>query len=173
MTLTRVLEQHRIRRIDAATLRARLRAPAVKLTAGTAETATAHVRLLVERLALVNRQLQDAERQLDRLVHQLAEAAPADDPDAPATDDQESPTVLPERDDPAFTARRRDPSAGHAAHRGQRRGSAPRLRRTSLPVRGGAGDPAFGKESARHTTASGARPTARHPPTKRRAPQAA
>lgn len=92
VTLTRVLKQHRIRRIDAATLRA----PAVKLMAGTVEAATAHVRLLVERLALVNRQLQDAERQLDRLVHQLAEAAPADDPDAPATDDPESPTELPD-----------------------------------------------------------------------------
>ena len=68
----------------------------MKLTAGTVEAATAHVRLLVERLALVNRQLQDAERQLDRLVHQLAEAAPADDPDAPATDDPESPTELPD-----------------------------------------------------------------------------
>ena len=67
MTLTRVLKQHRIRRIDAATLRARLRAPAIKLTPGTAEAAATHVRLLVERLVLVNRQLQDAERQLDRL----------------------------------------------------------------------------------------------------------
>ena len=71
VTLTRVLKQHRIRRIDAPTLRARLRAPAIKLTPGTAEAATTHVRLLVERLALVNRQLQDAECQLDRLVHQL------------------------------------------------------------------------------------------------------
>ncbi len=97
VTLTRVLKQHRIRRrIDAATLRARLRAPAIKLTPGTAEAAATHVRLLVERLALVNRQLQDAERQLDRLVHQLAEAAPADDPAAPATDDPESPTELPD-----------------------------------------------------------------------------
>jgi len=95
-TLTRVLKQHRIRRIDVATLRDRLRAPVIKLTPGTVEAATTHVRLLVERLALVNRQLQDAERQLDRLVHQLAEAAPADDPDAPATDDPEPPTPLPD-----------------------------------------------------------------------------
>ena len=68
VTLTRVLKQHRIRRIDAATLRDRLRAPAVKLTPGTTEAATAHVRLLVERLALLNRQLAHADRQLDRLV---------------------------------------------------------------------------------------------------------
>ena len=76
VTLTRVLKQHRIRRVDAATLRDRLRAPAIKLTPGTAEAATTHVRLLVERLALLNRQLHHADRQLDRLVHQLAEAAP-------------------------------------------------------------------------------------------------
>ena len=39
LTLTRVLKQHRIRRIDAATLRDRLRAPAVTLTPGTVEAA--------------------------------------------------------------------------------------------------------------------------------------
>ena len=95
-TLSRVLKQHRIRRIDAATLRARLRAPAVKLTPGTAEAATAHVRLLVAHLALLNRQLNDAERQLDRLLHQLAEAAPTDGPDTPATEGPESSTELPD-----------------------------------------------------------------------------
>ena len=78
VTLTRVLKQHRIRRVDAATLRARLRAPAVKVAAGAAEAAVAHVRLIAERLALVNRQLNDVRRELDRLVRQLAEATPAD-----------------------------------------------------------------------------------------------
>ena len=82
VTLTRVLKQHRIRRIDPATLRARLRVPAVKLTPGTAEAATTHVRLIVERLALVNRQLDHVRGQLDGMVHQLAEASPADDPNA-------------------------------------------------------------------------------------------
>ena len=90
VTLTRVLKQHRIRRIDAATLRARLRAPAVKLAPGTGEAATTHVRLLAERLALVNRQLDHARRELDRLVHQLAEAAPADDPNASTEDEPSS-----------------------------------------------------------------------------------
>ena len=83
-TLARVLKQHRIRRIDAATLRDRLRAPAVKVAPGAAEAAAAHVRLVVERLVLVNRQLDHARRQLDRLVRQLAEPASADDPDASA-----------------------------------------------------------------------------------------
>ena len=90
VTLTRVLKQHRIRRIDAATLRAKLRTPAVKLTPGAAEAATTHVRLVAERLALVNRQLDQARRELDGLVHRLAEAAPADDPSAPAEDEPSS-----------------------------------------------------------------------------------
>ena len=89
-TLTRALKQHRIRRITASTLRDRLRAPAVKLAPGTAEAAVAHVRLVAERLALVNRQLDHARHELDRLVHQLADAAPADDPNASAEDEPSS-----------------------------------------------------------------------------------
>ena len=83
-TLATLLQQHRIRRVDAATLRERLRAPVVTVAPGAAEATAAHVRLLAERLVLINRQLGHARRQLDRLVHQLAEAAPAEDPDAPA-----------------------------------------------------------------------------------------
>ena len=82
-TLTRVLKQHRIRRLDAAALRERLRTPAVTLTPGAAEAAATHVPLVVERLALVNRQLDHVRRQLDRIVHQLVEAAPADETDSP------------------------------------------------------------------------------------------
>lgn len=79
MTFTRALKQHRIRRIDAATLRERLRAPAVKLAPGAAEAAAAHVRLVAGRLALVNRQLDHVRHQLDGMVRQLAEAAPEDE----------------------------------------------------------------------------------------------
>ena len=61
-TLARVLKQHCIRRIDAATLRGRLRAPAIRVAPGTAEAAAAHIRLVTERLALVNRQLTHARR---------------------------------------------------------------------------------------------------------------
>ena len=84
VTLTRVLKQHRIRRTDAATLRDKLRAPAVKVAPGAVEAAVTHVELVAERLVLVNRQLDRARRALDGLVGQLAEAAPADDPDASA-----------------------------------------------------------------------------------------
>ena len=65
--LTKVLKQHRIiKGIAAGTLRDRLRAPAVELVApDTVQAATTHVGLLVERLALLDRQLHDADRQLD------------------------------------------------------------------------------------------------------------
>ena len=96
VTLTRVLKQHRIRRIDAATLRERLRAPAFKLAPGATEAASAHVRVVAERLALVNRQLDHARQELDRLVHRLAEAAPADCPDAAAEEDPDSSTQQPD-----------------------------------------------------------------------------
>ena len=82
VTLTRVLKQHRIRRLDAAALRERLRAPAVKLTPAAAEAATTHVRLVVERLALVNRQLDHVRGQLEEMVHRLVEAAPAGETDS-------------------------------------------------------------------------------------------
>ena len=64
--LTKVLKQHRIKGTGAGTLRDRLRAPAVELVApDTVQAAITHVRLLVERLALLDRQLHDADRQLD------------------------------------------------------------------------------------------------------------
>ncbi len=84
VTLTRVLKQHRIRRLDAAALRERLRAPAVKLTPAAAEAATTHVRLVVERLALVNRQLDHVRGQLEEMVYRLVEAAPVAETDSSA-----------------------------------------------------------------------------------------
>ena len=53
VTLTRVLKEHRIRRTDAATLRTKLRAPAVKVAPGAVEAAVTHVELVAERLVLV------------------------------------------------------------------------------------------------------------------------
>ena len=76
--LTKLLTQHRIRRVDAAMRCGRLRTPAVRVASGAAEAAIAHGRLVTERLALVTRQLDHACRHLDRLVRQLTEAAPAD-----------------------------------------------------------------------------------------------
>lgn len=78
VTLAKLLKEHRIRRIDAATLRARLRAAEVLVSAGTVGAAVAHVQLVAERLALVNRQLDRAHRTLDVLVARLAEPASTD-----------------------------------------------------------------------------------------------
>ena len=58
--------------------------------AATSEAAGAHVRLVTERLALVNRQLGHARHGLDRLVHQLADAAPPDDANASPEDEPSS-----------------------------------------------------------------------------------
>ena len=57
---------------------------------GTAEAAVVHVRLLTERLALVTRQHDHARHELERLVHQLADAAPADDANASPEDESSS-----------------------------------------------------------------------------------
>ena len=48
------------------------------------------MRLLTERLALVNRQLDHARHELKRLVHQLVDAAPADDANASREDESSS-----------------------------------------------------------------------------------
>lgn len=73
-TIAKILKRHRIRRIDAAAVIERLRAPAITVAAGTTEAATAHIKAVAKRLALVNRQLDDAYRRLDRLTSKLAES---------------------------------------------------------------------------------------------------
>ena len=72
-TIAKLLKSHRIRRLDAAEVLMALKKPAVVVAAGTVEAATAHIRVLIERLRVVNRQLKDARRQLDRLCGLLAE----------------------------------------------------------------------------------------------------
>ena len=73
-TLAKLLKRHRIRRIDAAGLLRLLRQPAIAVAAGTAEAASAHTKSLAKRLTLVNQQLREAQRQLDRLTERLAES---------------------------------------------------------------------------------------------------
>jgi transposase len=74
-TVARLLKRHRIRRIDAAGVLDRLRAPPVVVAAGTSEAATAHIKAVAARLALVNRQLRQARDRLDRLTERLAASA--------------------------------------------------------------------------------------------------
>ncbi len=71
-TVARLLKRHRIRRIDAAGVLDRLRAPPVVVAAGTTEAASAHIKAVAARLALVNRQLRQAHDRLDRLTERLA-----------------------------------------------------------------------------------------------------
>jgi transposase len=71
-TVARLLKQRHIRRFNATELLAILRKPALTVAAGTVKAATDHIRLLVKRLQLVNRQYAEAERQLDRLTERLA-----------------------------------------------------------------------------------------------------
>ena len=75
-TLARLLKQHRIRRVDAETALGILRRPAIKVAAGVAEAAVLHVRSLVVRLRLANREFRQAERKLDELCAALGKEAP-------------------------------------------------------------------------------------------------
>ena len=78
-TIARILKSHRIRRIDAAHVLAELRKPALAVAPGTIEAATAHIRSLIERIRIINSQLADARRQLDRLCKILSEPVAGDD----------------------------------------------------------------------------------------------
>lgn len=78
-TIARILKSHRIRRIDAAHVLAELRKPALAVAPGTIEAATAHIRSLIERIRIINGQLADAQRQLDRLCKILSEPVAGDD----------------------------------------------------------------------------------------------
>ena len=74
-TIEQLLKQHRIRRIDAETVLRKLREPAIKVAAGVAEAANVHMRSLVARLRVVNRELHEAEGNLDKLCMAIGETA--------------------------------------------------------------------------------------------------
>jgi transposase len=78
-TISRLLKRRRIRRLDVAQLLASLRQPAMVVAAGTVEAATGHIKVLAKQLELVNRQIAEAEQQLDRLTERLA-GSEADEP---------------------------------------------------------------------------------------------
>jgi transposase len=71
-SVDRVLEKHRIRRLDAAEALGRLRQKPLTVAAGTTEAAVAHIGAVVQRLKLVNRQIKQAHRRLDALCDALA-----------------------------------------------------------------------------------------------------
>ena len=80
MTVGQLLKQDRIRRIDAETVIGTLREPAIKVANGVAEAASVHMRSLIARLQVVNRELREAERQLDKICAEIGatEAASGD-----------------------------------------------------------------------------------------------
>ena len=69
-----ILRQHRIRRVDADTVLQTLREPAIKVADGVAEAASIHLRSLIARLRVVNRELREAEVQLDKLCLIIGES---------------------------------------------------------------------------------------------------
>jgi transposase len=72
-TLARLLKQHRIRKISAETALDILRAPALTVAAGVTEAAVLHLRSLVTRLRLANREFRQADRKLDDLCAALVQ----------------------------------------------------------------------------------------------------
>jgi transposase len=72
-TVERLLKQHRIRRVTAEIVVATLKEPAITVADGVAAAACAHMRSLVARLRLVNRELQDSEHKLDELCSAVGE----------------------------------------------------------------------------------------------------
>jgi transposase len=72
-TIAKLLKRHRIRRLDAAEVLAILRQPPIDVAAGTSEAACAHISMLVPRIRLLNRQIDEAHKRLDVLAEQLAQ----------------------------------------------------------------------------------------------------
>jgi hypothetical protein len=78
--IDQLLKRHRIRRIDGETVLRILGQPAIKVADGVAEAAGIHLRSLVTRLRVVNRELRQAEGKLDELCTAIGatEAASGD-----------------------------------------------------------------------------------------------
>lgn len=90
-TIDRLLKTYRIRRINAETAIPILRQKPIQVAPGTTEAATAHIRALVVRLKVVNRQIKEAHRQLDTLCAKLAEPG---DPEPGQPHEQRDVTIL-------------------------------------------------------------------------------
>jgi transposase len=76
-TLARLLQDHRIRRVDAERALGILRQPAITVAEGVTEAAVLHLRSLVARLRLANREFRQAERKLNELCTALREQTAA------------------------------------------------------------------------------------------------
>jgi len=72
-----LLKQHRIRRVDAETVIRTLREPAIKVADGVAEAASVHMRSLIARLRVINRELREAQRELDKICSAIGDSEAA------------------------------------------------------------------------------------------------
>jgi transposase len=70
-TIARILKARHIRRIDAAQVLQVLRQKPLSVASGTAEAASAHIRVVAARLRLVNQQIKEAHGKLDELCAAL------------------------------------------------------------------------------------------------------
>lgn len=66
-----VLKRHRIRRLTAENVIAVLRRPGLTVAPGTVEAASAHIRLVRERINVINAQLKECDKRLDALCLRL------------------------------------------------------------------------------------------------------
>jgi transposase len=73
-SIARILKDHRIRRLDAATVLQTLRKTPLFVAPGTTEAACAHIRTVAARLRLVNQQIKEAHQALDGLCAKLEAA---------------------------------------------------------------------------------------------------
>jgi Transposase IS116/IS110/IS902 family len=71
----RLLKQHRIRRIDAEGVLGTPRQPAINVPDGVIVGASIHLRSLIVRLQVINRELNDSERKLDELCSAIGETS--------------------------------------------------------------------------------------------------
>ena len=71
-TIAKLLKTHRIRRLDAAGVLARLRTDPLPVAAGTTAAATAHIQVLSSSLNMLNEQLSEALERLEHCTEQLA-----------------------------------------------------------------------------------------------------
>jgi len=145
-TVERLLRQHHIRRVDAAAVLATLREPAIKVADGVAEAASIHLRSLFARLRVVNRELREAERQLDKLCTTIGG-------DRRCTGRLSSTTG---RIDPAVHAGHWQDQPGSTALRSLRAARQPRLSGAADVVWGGAGHKAQRQVAHRRDALRGA-----------------
>lgn len=78
-TIAKLLKRNRIRRFDASAVIATLRKQPVTVADGTTVAATAHIGTLIARIRLLNQQIGDAHRQLDKLVAKLSGSGNAEE----------------------------------------------------------------------------------------------